>query len=109
MEKRAMSIDYKKLEEDVRAARKAARVAAESTPDVGSCNLDHVIIPTGRNHPIKRKSAKVAQILDAYTNHLGYSLGGIGRYGQAAKNTLACEAAARELKDWDAYVYYIID
>jgi hypothetical protein len=48
-----------KLKDDLTRAVVAAADAAEKVDDGGTCNLDAVIVPTGKNYPLKRMTKKL--------------------------------------------------
>lgn len=106
----------KRLESDLRAACVAGQDAAAKIADAGTCNLDSVLVPTGKSHPLKRKSRKLDAVFGAFggTRLTGGSMINSGYLlsypeGQAAKRTVATEAAAKALCAWDAHVHYQMD
>lgn len=102
-----------RLKKDLDAARLAAKRAADVVDDGGSCNLDAVVVPTGKSHPLKACSAKLDQVFGGKHRRFtarwsrGYMLS--YAHGQAAKRTVAAEAAKVALQAWGAYVFYQVD
>jgi hypothetical protein len=102
-----------KLKKDLATAAAAAKRAADVVTDSGTCNLDGVVVPVGRRHPLARFSKKLDDVfggghkrIDTRWHH-GYILN--YAHGQADKRTVAAEAAKVALKDWGAYVFYQTD
>lgn len=106
-----------KLRADLSRAAEAARKAIENMPDGGTCCLDRVFIPTGKNAPIKRRTAAFTQaVFDAggCTANTHWWTGYFvmpDSCGQGATRTVACEHMANSLRaaGWDACVYYQMD
>lgn len=101
----------RRLKSDLKRAREIARLAASAVDDGGTCNMDSVIIPTGRSHPLKRRSPELDEIFggerfDARWTR-GYML--VYAYGQGNKRLAAAEAAAKALNAWNAHVWYQMD
>lgn len=113
-----MPVDYKQLTEDLKEARRLAKVAADSVEDGGSCNLDHLRLYTGKDWSIPRVSDKLRRAIQEAGCSLGtdkvrgsYDLN-IGGYhgGQASKRYYAVQAAYNYLRGrgWPVTVYYIM-
>jgi len=105
-----------KLIQDLRDANRAASSAASQTDDGGTCNMDFVLIPVGKNCPL---GSRLSKKLDSLFKRFGgyrYSGRWYGRgyglsyaHGQANKRASATVAARNALKDWDAGVIHIMD
>lgn len=100
-------------------AHALAEKAVEGMKDGGSCCLDMVFIPSGKNHPIKRKTKVWDEAIEnaGFSGHRTNSSWWKGylispRAGlQASTRLKACETMAEELRSrgWDACVYYTVD
>ena len=106
-------MDLEKLTEDLKAAIKEARRAAEAVEDGGACNLDTLFISTrkgvGLERAIEAAGAKSSWISSSMWR--GYFVH-FGALGQANKNTAAVEAACESMRraGWDKFtVYYQAD
>jgi hypothetical protein len=104
-----------KLKDDLTRAAAAAAEAAGKVDDGGTCNLDAVIVPTGKNYPLKRMTKKLDEVFAPFGgSRIDWGWQGKGylltySYGQANKRSTASAAAAKALSDWDAFVHYHTD
>lgn len=110
-------MDYAKLTEDLKEAQRRAIEAIEGVEDGGSCNLDHLILYTGKD-PIKRRSKKWVAAIETADCKLGkdrirgaysLSLGFTG--GFAARRTLAMKTVYDYLRfqGWPVSINYVVD
>lgn len=109
----------KQLSKDLQDAHIAAEKAVDGMTDGGSCCLDMVFIPSGKNSPISRKTQVWDDAIEAaglsgyrtnsswWKGYLIYPRAGL----QASTRLKACETMAELLRNrgWNACVYYMMD
>ena len=108
-------VDLDKLREALNKAAEAASEAADKVGDGGTCNLDGVIIPTGKREVIKRRTADLDVLIRAFGGS-AIDWGRAGRgyilnysHGQANKRAVAAQAACKVLKEFGAYMHCQMD
>lgn len=117
-----MTVDTIKLTQDLQDATVAGGEAARLVDDNGSCNLDHVVLLTGKTKSVIKKAGHVENAIKAADVHqyyagrkhaiIGYHLRfPFNPFGQASKRTAAVKAAAKLLTDrgWDVSIHYQLD
>jgi len=95
-----------KLADHIRDAMAAGKKAADSVEDVGTCNMDTLIIYS----PGLRLASLKARGVSAYRLRGNVAISGAG-VGIAAKKTASVEAAAKHLQaaGYSASVWYQMD
>ena len=107
-------MDYKKLTEDLREARRAALVAAGANPeDGGTCNFDTPVlfVKRARLSSLEKAAAEVGGIRISKWGDGCYHIYGDFLWGQANLRTRMAEAFTEVLgkKGYSVYVYYAMD
>jgi hypothetical protein len=109
-----MAIDYNKLTEDLKWARKCAVIAEANVEDSGTCNLDDLMLELPKASEKKVMTAIEAAGLRGYkTRFMGTPVFLIGppMPGQAYKRTAQAEAMSRHMskQGWISSVWYQMD
>lgn len=109
------------LRADLSAAAVAAREAADSVQDDGTCNMDFLFVRVGDGCRIRRKGKAIEVAIAAAGCSAFYRRAGglwpsgylvtVPSGGQAAKRTAAVERADAVMRErgWDTSVWYQMD